>query len=352
MNNNHEIKYDGEMKTRINNCLWAATWNSEITHVSAISRRGDIRLHGVQKCGMAAACPVCRDEIIEFRTGEIGKMMDWASLNEYFSIKVRMTAGYHRTDNIGILINMMNKAKKHLKETDVWLALHGKVVGTMTYPSVTFGLKGWHLSHDEIMFLSADNEEMAIKAVRELSKVWIKCLSKAGLHDDRASLIAGGENAAREFAENLMDDEELLDRPISDRDIFIERNPTQLLRDATNGDHEAADLWSMQVSGFEASPLMSWSPGFRKSAGIKELSDEMIVQVEAFDRSKDKLIAKVPKFDWSIYDHLRYEISDAVNSGDAKSVRKMLKSPKGPMCPCGCGVRMELQPAGSSDLFP
>lgn len=332
---------------RVANCIWTSVGN----HVDVLRRGVDVRFGGVQTCGSWSACPICSARIAEVRRQELRQLEEWAGSPKRGLRMIMMTlTARHRKRALKSLVERMSKAKARMQNRKGWKSLRvsGVLAGSVSVREATYGAKnGWHPHYHVLLLIRADSDEEALALLEPIREVWLECLRKEGLSGtaERAFHLQSGDAVAayiskhgrdqgdRKAAEAMrsgwgMAEEMTQSRAKRGRGDGPEqsRSPFQLLRDAHEGDVDAAKLWQEYAIVMWGKRQQVWSNGLKQAVGLLDTEDETIAAGEEYTPEEDELLHQFDKPSWHRWRPFRAEILAAARNGGADGLAAYLSA--------------------------
>lgn len=230
------------------------------------------RLGSLAVCG-SHLCPVCGPRVASQRTDEVKAILDKSNKEGLFPVMITLTLRHQSGDHLAVLMTAMKAALRRWKQHRKYKDAKPSIVGVISATETTHGGSGWHPHFHLIMLVKADSKTKALRLVATLRKPWQAALESEGRDCGRAGFKATmAESASKYVAKWDAAPEVAKAHDKKGRDKS--RTPTQLLRDAYNGDKRAAGLWAIYAGVMKGKSVLRFSPGLRAWAGLLDVSDE------------------------------------------------------------------------------
>lgn len=320
---------------RVAHCLWTATGR----HVDVLRRGGDARFEGVQTCGSWSSCPICSARIAEQRRQELRTLEEWAGSPLLGVRMVLMTlTARHRRRPLKSLIEKMAAARDRMHGRKAYQRLRAaSIVGTVAVREATHGAaNGWHPHYHVLILVRADSDEQALEMLAPFRAVWLDCLRKEGLTGtaQRAFDIRSGDAVSAYLSKHGRDEGDKAEATAARAGWGISeemtqsrskrgrgtpdapsRSPMQILRDASEGDQDAAPLWQEYCRVMFRKPQMVWSDGLKAMIGLGEVEDEEAAEGQEYSDELDELMHRFDRAEWRLWRPQRAAILAAARQG-------------------------------------
>lgn len=261
---------------------------------------GSCSYRGLETCGSVWACPVCASKISERRRVELAAAIaTWKAQGNSVAM-VTLTFPHYRHDCLDDLLCRFAKALERLSGYRAFKDWRNmlQVVGSIRALEVTHGENSWHPHSHLLVFAEGQPTDWRPDLVL---KAWKAAARLAGLPEPSESwgvdVRAGDEGASAYLSKWGLERE--LTKAHMKKGRSGSRSPWDLLRDADDGDIEAAELFQEYARNFRGRKQLHWGRGLRDRLGLgveltdKELADqveESSAPVALLDRQEWALI--------------------------------------------------------------
>lgn len=272
-------------KERVCNCLKKRIDKSKDREVKYNELRKKAHWANVQRCGSVWTCPVCAKQITEKRREELKKGIErWKNAHFGGVLLLTLTFSHSVKESLSSLLERQRKALKIFNETTKVQALL-KSIGVqykIKALEMTYGQNGWH-PHNHILLLTQNQVENFKDYISDLSALWIKACTKAGL--TAPSMTHGLDirdgNYANQYVAKWG-----LDYELAKGHVKKGRNggltPFDLLQysmlDISINDRSVKSLWQEFGVASKGKRQLEWGRGLKKLLDIDEKSDEELAE--------------------------------------------------------------------------
>lgn len=278
---------------RVINCLWCRAANVEV--VQSVEH-GRAHYKGLQTCGSVWTCPMCSSKVEERRRVQVEGVFTWANDQGLDSSMHTNTFSHGLGDHLCRLLDEQADALKYYRQDRTYRRIHREIgyVGMVRALEVMFGdINGWHPHTHELKFHREWLNEDDVKWIRhELVQVWQSSCDRAGLYKP----------------ETLSDELAFLQRSLDIRPHFTSADymqktdrakhwtpahelakastkagrrsgihPFQL---ATRGHPNDAARFVEYADAMKGRRKLMFSPGLLKKAGLQDMTDEQLADLE------------------------------------------------------------------------
>jgi len=287
-------------------CSRSLKYFDETVGVFQNASKDGATLTGLNRCGCVHTCPVCAAKIGEHRRKELNAGMVAHVKNGGTAYLFTYTFPHDRDMPLTDLLEKFDKARNGFQNSKKWKSLKkaNKTIGVVNSLEFTVSLEnGWHphlhmlvfcdkqgFGHDEKIV--STHGDLDSRLIRELKKLWVERLFKAGLGDqskitdmmEHALNVRGGEKAAEYIAKFGRDEHWGASSEMTRGHAKVggagqkwglqHFTPFQLLVWAEAGDGWAIHRFREYAEAVAGKRALTWSPGLKKSLGIDDLTDE------------------------------------------------------------------------------
>lgn len=272
-------------KERVCNCLKKRIDRHKEREVKYNESRKKAHWSNVQRCGSVWTCPVCAKQITEKRRDELKNGIEtWKTAHSGGVLLLTLTFSHSAKESLSSLLERQRKALKIFYETTKVQALFKQIGVNYKIKSLemTFGQNGWH-PHNHILLLTQNQVENFKDYISDLSVLWIKACTKAGL--SAPSMTHGLDirdgNYANQYVAKWG-----LDYEMAKGHVKKGRNggytPFDLLQysmlDAEMNGRTAKSLWQEFGVSTKGKRQLEWGRGLKKLLGIDEKTDEELAE--------------------------------------------------------------------------
>lgn len=297
-------------------------------------------------CGSVWHCPVCAAKITEQRRIELQNAITaWTTkggevylMSQTFPHQLNQLL----VDNLALFSSAQRKFKNSRAYKNIMEQIGS--AGSIRALEVTHGENGWHPHTHTLVFAYPGQ----LKLLQQLDMVWIETLIKIGLAERNqlnemlvyAFDVQNGDYAAEYVAKfghepsatsktltnshwgashELTKGHQKVGRRLSGRTAFT------LLRDFTEGDETAGELFVEYAKHFKGKRQLFWSPKLRKSLALPEdeRTDEEIAAEELPER---ELVTVLNHEQWRLVlsRNARFEVLKVADAEGAEGVARLL----------------------------
>lgn len=266
---------------RIQSCHRRAAHGATYATVESNGERS--RLANVHTCDCGYACPVCAPKVAMRHATELAAACTAAYAKGWRVLHVTYTLAHNASVSLDeVLSSIAGARRKYFLAGRGYQAIKAQagIEGTARALETTYGKNGWHPHFHELVFISGtppDNFEAQLK------ERWIEAVSKVGgtadyehgltvqegsqhiseyLNKFGSLPAAGGHSVEMELSHGYA--------KIARREG---KTPFALLDAASDGDEEAAKLFSEYAAVMSGRALIRWSKGLREALGLLEQSE-------------------------------------------------------------------------------
>lgn len=227
---------------------------------------------GLAVCG-SHLCPVCGPRIAELRRDEVAQVIEWATAQGLHPVMLTLTTANKAGDPLSSMADGQKKALRRLKNDRRYKDRKPNIEGVVSAFETTHGGNGWHPHIHLLLLVKARTMGRALRLVAGLRAAWVAAAKAEDLHAGRAGFKANaGEKAAQYMAKWDLSHEVASAPSKKGRDKG--KAPGQLLRDAYEGDAQAAALWAEYARAMKGKSVLRFSPGLKEKVGLDDVSDE------------------------------------------------------------------------------
>lgn len=230
------------------------------------------RLGHLTVCG-SHLCPVCAPRVANTRREEVAGVIDWANATGLFPVLLTLTTAHTKADPLAALVSGQKAALRRWRQHRTFKAVRPDIVGTVSAFETTHGANGWHPHAHLLLLVRAPTMGRALRIVARLRAAWRAACMAEGLHTGRAGFKAQAAHRAAGYMAKWDAADELTAAPAKAAKRGG-RAPAQLLRDAYQGDAEAAALWAEYAAAMKGRSVLRFSPGLKALAGLLDPTDE------------------------------------------------------------------------------
>lgn len=298
-------------------------------------------------CGSVWHCPVCAAKITEHKRVELQKAITaWTKQGGEVYL---MSQTFPHLDHqlLANNLKMFAEAQKKFKGSRQYTRIleEAGCAGSIRALEVKYGDNGWHPHTHTLVFAKPGQ----LKVLQQLDMVWIDTLIKIGLAE-RSQLndlllfafdIRNGDYAAEYVAKFGREPSEKsktiteshwgasheLTKGHSKVGLrFGGRTPFTLLRDFSEGDAEAGELFIEYAKHFKGKRQLFWSPKLRKALALQEeeKTDEEIAAEEVPER---EFVTMLDHEQWRLVlsRNARFEVLRVADDEGAPGVARLLE---------------------------
>jgi len=288
-------------------------------------------------CGSVWHCPVCAAKITEQRRIELQNAITaWATKGGKIYL-MSQTFPHQTNQSLEDNLKLFSDAQKRFKNSRAYKRVMERVghVGSIRALEVTHGGNGWHPHTHTLVFAEPEQLEL----LKELDMVWIDTLIKIGLAErDQVNEmlmyafdVQAGDYAA-EYVAKFGHEPSTASKTITDSHWGASheltkghakvgkrlsgRTPFTLLRDFTEGDSLAGELFIEYAKHFKGKRQLFWSPKLRKALELQdaEKTDEEIA-VEQLEEREFVTVLDHDKWKLVLSRNARWDVLKAAESG-------------------------------------
>ena len=260
----------------LSSCFWLMAFGGVGVQIKGAKAEGGgydkTRLGGLAVCG-SHLCPVCGPRVASIRTEEVKAVLAKAKAEGLHPIMITLTLRHGPEDDLGTLMKAMKSGlrrwKQHRKYKDAKPSIFGVIAATET----THGRNGWHPHHHLIALVKADTQAKALRLVASLRKAWEASLKAEGRDCGRSGFKATMAESASKYVAKWDAAPEVA-KAHEKKGRQGGRSPSELLRDAYDGDKRAAVLWGQYAAAMKGKSVLRFSQGLKAWAGLLDKSDE------------------------------------------------------------------------------
>jgi hypothetical protein len=188
-------------------------------------------------------------------------------------VMLTLTTANKVGDPLSSMADGQKKALRRLKNDRRYKDRKPNIEGVVSAFETTHGGNGWHPHIHLLLLVKAPTMGRALRLVAGLRAAWVAAAKAENLHAGRAGFKANaGEKAAQYMAKWDLSHEVASAPSKKGRDKG--KAPGQLLRDAYEGDAQAAALWAEYARTMKGKSVLRFSPGLKEKAGLDDVSDE------------------------------------------------------------------------------
>lgn len=278
---------------RVINCLWCRGANVEVVQSA---QHGRAHYKGLQTCGSVWQCPMCGSKVEERRRVQVDGVFTWANEQGLDSSLHTNTFPHGLGDHLCRLLDELAEALKHYRQHRTYKRIHKEIgfVGMVRALEVMFGdVNGWHPHPHELKFHRECLNEDDVASIRdELAEVWMVSSERAGLYvpdsvEKDEAFYRHGLNIRPHFTSSdymQKTDQEKHWTPAHELAKASTKagrrsgiHPFQL---ATRGHPNDAARFVEYVDAMKGRRKLLFSPGLLKKAGVQDMSDEAMAELE------------------------------------------------------------------------
>ena len=272
-------------KERVSNCLKKRIDKTKLREVKYNESRKKAHWSNVQRCGSVWICPVCAKQITEKRRDELKRGIEtWKTAHFGGVLLLTLTFSHSVKESLSSLLERQRKALKIFYETTKVQVLL-KQIGVkykIKALEMTYGQNGWH-PHNHILLLTQSQIENFKSLIPDLSVLWIKACTKAGL--SAPSMTHGLDirdgNYANQYVAKWG-----LDYELSKGHVKKGRNggltPFDLLQysvvDAVVNERSVKSLWQEFGIASKGKRQLEWGRGLKSILKIEDKSDQELAE--------------------------------------------------------------------------
>jgi len=272
-------------RERVGNCLKRRIDKTKQREVKYNENRKKAHWSNVQRCGSVWTCPVCAKQITEKRREELKNGIEtWKTAHSGGVLLLTLTFSHSVKESLSSLLERQRKALKIFNETTKVQALLKRIGVQYKIKSLemTYGQNGWH-PHNHILLLTQNQVENFAEYISDLSVLWIKACTKAGL--SAPSMTHGLDirdgNYANQYVAKWG-----LDYELAKGHVKKGRNggltPFDLLQysmlDISINDRSVKSLWQEFGIASKGKRQLEWGRGLKSILKIEEKSDEELAE--------------------------------------------------------------------------
>jgi hypothetical protein len=329
---------------RVKHCQRSTMGDSGV----AVFRTGDkgASFGNLATCGSVWHCPVCAAKITEQRRIELQDAITAWTKNGGEVYLMSQTFPHQLNQLLADNLALFSAAQKKFKGSRAYTRILEQAghIGSIRALEVTHGENGWHPHTHTLVF----GQPGQLEVLQQLDMVWIDTLIKIGLAERNqlnemlvyAFDVQNGDYAAEYVAKfghepsatsktltnshwsashELTKGHQKVGRRLSGRTAFT------LLRDFTEGDEAAGELFVEYAKQFKGKRQLFWSPKLRKSLALPEAekTDEEIAAEELPER---ELVTVLNHEQWRLVlsRNARFEVLKVAESEGAEGVARLL----------------------------
>lgn len=272
-------------KERVCNCLKKRIDKSKDREVKYNENRKKAHWSNVQRCGSVWTCPVCAKQITEKRREELKNGIEtWKTAHSGGVLLLTLTFSHSVKESLLSLLERQRKAIKIFYETTKVKILLKQVGVQYKIKSLemTYGQNGWH-PHNHILLLTQNQVENFKDYISDLSVLWIKACTKAGL--SAPSMTHGLDirdgNYANQYVAKWG-----LDYELAKGHVKKGRNggltPFDILQysmlDISINDRSMKSLWQEFGISSKGKRQLEWGRGLKSLLKIQDKSDQELAE--------------------------------------------------------------------------
>lgn len=266
---------------------------------------------GLSVCGSVWTCPVCSAKIQERRRVEIATAVDRAYLDNMKAVMVTLTFPHQLHQPLKELLDKQKDALTRLRAGNPWSKFKSRVGyhGMIRSLELTYGDNGWHPHTHELWFVDKKADVTMMR--KTIIKRWIKMCQKAGLLGHTTKELKAFIKHSLDIKDNArcsdylakMDDSKNwgVDREMAKASTKngkrSGRHPFGLLKDYSDGNIKARQLWLEYTACIHGKSQLFWSKNLKQWAGLLDLTDQEIS--ERAD-TKSTLVDRLTSDEWSL----------------------------------------------------
>lgn len=309
---------------------------------------------GLASCSSVWACPVCSAKVASVRKTEIDFAIQKAIDNKYFVSMLTLTQRHHKKQRLIDLWDALSYAWQFVlsgRKASIFKDSIGWV-GFIRAVEVTHGNNGWHV-HTHILLITKKDPRITIifsnkgrgknkflvaqRSADFIAEHWKTALKKKNIDfvanrggldwqvaDRKGDMYKIGRYVAKMQTNSRIDG---LSKEMSlgafKKGRKENRTPFQIFEDfAETGDMDDLKLWHIWEKASKGKRALIWSNGLKSWAGIRERSDEDIVE-ESLD---GEAIIAFGRQEWrKIYDIGSYKVLGIYNKYGLKALIAFLE---------------------------
>lgn len=321
------------------NCLWCRSATVEV--VQSVEH-GRAHYKGLQTCGSVWTCPMCGSKVEERRRVQVEGVFVWAKEQGLDCSLHTNTFPHGLGDGLCRLLDEQADALRYYRDHRTYRRIHKEIgyVGMVRTLEVMWGdINGWHPHTHEAKFhrewLTADDVEVIRD---ELIEPWIASAERAGLYlpesmadeeafhrhglDIRPHFSSSDYMQKTDQAKHWTPAHEMAKASTkAGRRSGI--HPFQL---ATRGHPDDPARFVEYADAMKGRRKLLFSPGLLKKAGVQDMSDEAMAELEDDEAMK---IANVTSA-WDFIkatdraNNTRSRVLDAAETGGADGIARLL----------------------------
>lgn len=257
---------------------------------------GQAYYKGLIRCARLWTCPVCAAKIQSERRKETCKLVDWAYKSNYKCLLVTLTSPHYTNQSCQELVKKVTSSLHNFRAGKIWkywkelIGFTGLVRGL----EVNYGENGWHIHTHEI-WIVAKNAEIDQYLYLFLLTKWKEAVKRNNL------LLPEKEADFNVHGIDIIDNAHSTDYlaksswGVDAEVVTVHRKygksgltPFQLV------DAGKREKFLEYAQAFHGKRQLFYSPGLKKLAGIKEISDKQIVTKE----EKSDILGTLTPNDW------------------------------------------------------
>jgi hypothetical protein len=306
-------------------------------------------LGGLMRCESVWLCPVCAATITEDRRRELQLGLRLARAMGLKPVLLTFTFRHHNHQQLRYLRQKLMKALGRLKagrEAKERNKTYGKA-GEISSREVTWGMSnGWHPHVHEIWLLAADADVEAF--AEELRAAWKEAAAKEGLSmnehgfDCQETDEEVGNYVAKwgEWSVSSELTKWHTKKGRADASGELRLTPFDLLRQAADGDQEAAALFREYAAASKGWRQLYWSRGLRELLGLTQEKTEAEIIAEHEEEGVILDVVTPDEYLYVLKNDARHELVEATRSGDPRNIWALLEAlgARGPAGQAGGGV--------------
>jgi len=296
---------------RIQSCHRRAAHGA--TYATVESNGDRARLANVHTCDCGYACPVCAPKVAMRHATELAAAVTAAYAKGWKVIHVTYTLSHHKGESLEHVISSITDARrKYFLAGRGYQSIKDKagIQGSARALETTHGQNGWHPHFHELLFLAG---EISDDFEAQLKTRWRTAVEKVGGYADEEHglKIEEGHQHISEYLNKFgrLPEEggHSIEMELSHGYTKTARGegktPFALLAAASDGDEEAAKLFSEYAAVMSGRALIRWSKGLREALGLLEQGEpvcddqaECFTQVAALSWQALKKISTLSLF--------------------------------------------------------
>ena len=286
---NSPTRYPGDV-WRVVDCLWCRIGTVQV-YRSAQHNRAHYK--GLQTCGSVWTCPCCASKIEERRRKEVQTVFDWAASKGLDSSMLTNTFPHGMGDDLKELFAGQARALKLFRDDRTYRREMKAIgnVGLIRTLEITHGASGWHPHTHEVKFHREELTQEDANWIRhKLVEPWRNACIKAGLLTNETEELAfyrhaldmkagftAGDYLQKTDSEKTWTPAHEISKASSKAGRRSGKHPFALAVDGVPGFSELLVEYAQATKGKRK---LYFSPGLKAKAGVDELTDEQIAQLD------------------------------------------------------------------------